>query len=253
MNSTLKIIGLFLAMILLISISTFGFLQGFSSDSGTGLSKNDVEKIVAEYIKGHPEAIIASVTQYQKNSVNLEEQKTQKQVVEKRDIIENDPTSPVIGNKNGDVTLVEFFDYSCGYCKKVFPYVMELIKSDPNLKVVLKEFPILGKSSTLASKAAIAVNIESPEKYLEVHKALMKTRIKDLDGVKKVLAESGVDVEKIVAKMNSDEVNSIINKNRELAGQIGIRGTPAFVIDGQLVPGAIGFDTMKQMVNDARK
>lgn len=251
-SSTLKIVGFFIAFIALISLTTFSLFN--SNDAGAnGLSKSDVEAIVKEYIENNPEVIIDSLNNYQRKAESDRHNDSQSAAKENKELLENDPTSPVAGNVNGDVTIVEFFDYSCGYCKKVQPDVIKLLEEDKNLKVVFKEFPILGNNSTIAAKAAIATHLIQPDKYIDIHNELMEKRISGQEAVLNAAAALGIDKAKLSEKMESDEVQQIIDKNRELAGIVGVRGTPAFTINGQFIPGAIGYNQFKEIIAQARR
>jgi protein-disulfide isomerase len=252
-SSNLKIIGLFIIFVAITVLTTFGLLKDFKSADSSSMTKDEVQAIVKDYIQANPEAIIKSLTEYQQKAQKNQDAEAQKNVISKKDELENDATTPVAGNPKGDVTIVEFFDYSCGYCKKVFPYLTELLKEDPNVKLVLKEFPILGPNSLLASQAALAVNIINPAKYVDFHNALMKERVSGKDAILKIAGDLGLDTAAISAKMDSPEVAAIIEKNRKLAGDIGVHGTPAFVINGEFIPGAIEYDEMKQRVKAARE
>ena len=166
--------------------------------------------------------------------------------------IQNDGYSYVAGNPDGDVTIVEFFDYRCGYCKKSFPDLMKTVEEDGNIRLVLKEFPILGPESILASQAAIAA-IEQ-DKYMELHTALMTSRGGlTIDRIRSIASDVGIDVEKLEADMQSDEVRETVEKNYRLAKQLGIDGTPAFVINEEFIPGLISGAEMKQIVAEVRE
>jgi protein-disulfide isomerase len=252
-SSTLKILGLFLFLVIVISITTFGLLNKTPSvTGGAGMSKEDVQAVVKDFIQNNPEAILKSVNDFQQKSQQQQDASAQKTVTDNRDALENDPSSPVAGNPKGDVTIVEFFDYSCGYCKKVMPAVIKIAEEDKNIKLVFKEFPILGPNSVLASQAALAVHIISPDKYLQFHKALMEGHTSSKESILKIATDMGLKADEISAKMDSPEVQAILAKDKELAGKVGIRGTPAFTINGEFIPGAIDYDTFKEKVKAAR-
>lgn len=250
-SSLLKTVGMFLLVLGLIAVLSFSILK----DSGgvkSGASKEDIEKIVADYIDKNPKLILDSVAKYQQQAMAEEEKKAQGSIKEKLNEIENDPTSPVAGNHKGDVVVAQFFDYSCGYCKKVLPTVVKLAEEDKNIKLVFKELPILGPNSEMSARAALAVNILSPDKYFEFHKKLMGGHISNQDSVDSIAKELGVDVKAMQDKMKSPEVEKIISKNKELAANVGIRGTPAFVVGGELVPGAVDYEALKGLVAKIR-
>lgn len=172
------------------------------------------------------------------------------------DEIFRDPASWVGGNLDGDITLVEFMDYRCGYCKKAFEDVAELIKSDGNIRFVVKELPILGEQSDLTSRFAVAtLQLEGADAYEKVHNALMVMRgDATLDSLTALGTEQGLaDVAAVVARMNAPEVSNVIEANLALAQRMDVNGTPTFVIDKTLVRGYVPLDAMRQIVEGQRK
>lgn len=250
MNSNvLKIAGLAALLLVVTSVSIFSMANG----SSEGLSKDDVTKIVSEYIANNPQAILDSVAGHQQKEAQERSRNAQQQITQKRAEIEDHSTAPFAGNANGDVTIVEFFDYACGYCKRALPDLIKILEEDSGVKVVFKEFPILGPNSVLAAKAALAVHASEPEKYLPFHTALMKTRINGTEGIMKIAKESGVNVEKMSALLDSSEIQKIIEDNYTLGSGVGINGTPAFIINGKFYGGAISYDEFKKSIEEARK
>jgi protein-disulfide isomerase len=155
-----------------------------------------------------------------------------------------------LGNKEGKTVIIEFFDYNCGYCKRSFPELMDLISNDSDIKVILKELPVLGESSILASKYAIAA--QKQNKYFEMHQELInfsgQISTNDIKNISKTI---GINFEQLKTDMNHDETILIIRENYRLADLIGVRGTPAFIINKKLIPGAIGKnDMVKLLKND---
>ncbi len=162
----------------------------------------------------------------------------------------HDAASPVGGNPAGDVTIVEFFDYNCGYCKRVAPNVTALLRTDPNVRVVYKEFAILGPSSVTAAKAALAAHRQG--KYVAFHDALMSSG-RASDGLIAAVAKNlGIDHGKLLKDMEDPEIGGMLQRNYRLATRLGISGTPAFVIGDQIVPGAIGTEELARLVDDER-
>ncbi|WP_207461948.1 DsbA family protein [Azospirillum sp. SYSU D00513] len=211
-----------------------------------------IEGVVRDYLMKNPQIILEAVGALQAREKAAEAERAKESLAANRDALINDPAAPVAGNPRGDVTVVEFFDYQCGYCKAVQADVEQLIKGDGKLRFVFKEFPILGPASVVASKAALASRAQG--KYLEFHNALMSQRGQLDEGVIMRLAKSvGLDTDRLKKDMESAEVTGAIAKNQQLAEELGIRGTPAFVIGDELVPGAIKLDDMKSLVATARK
>jgi protein-disulfide isomerase len=157
----------------------------------------------------------------------------------------------VIGNPNGDVTVVEFFDYRCPYCKSVAAAFVDLYEKDGKVRLVLKEFPILGPESEFAAKAALAAQKQG--KYREFHLAMMSFKGKMTnDDVRQLAAKVGLDVAKLEQDMQDPAITETINRNYALAEALGIKGTPAFIIGNELVPGAITADEMQKRIAAVR-
>ena len=163
-----------------------------------------------------------------------------------KDLIKND--NLYLGNKNGKEIIIEFFDYNCGYCKRSFPEIMELVSENKDIKIILKELPVLGESSILASKASIAS--QKQDKYFEFHQELINfSGLISLIDIKKISKELGINYEQLQKDMNSEETILLINESYRLADLIGVRGTPAFIINNNLIPGAIGKNEMLRFLN----
>ena len=167
-----------------------------------------------------------------------------------KDLVKND--NLFLGNKNGKEIIIEFFDYNCGYCKRSFPEIMELVSENRDIKIILKELPVLGESSILASKASIAS--QKQDKYFEFHQELINfSGLISLIDIKKISKELGINYEQLQKDMNSEETILLINESYRLADLIGVRGTPAFIINNNLIPGAIGKNEMLRFLNKWRK
>tara|TARA_B100001057_G_scaffold127173_1_gene126165 strand:- start:1762 stop:2481 length:720 start_codon:yes stop_codon:yes gene_type:complete len=177
----------------------------------------------------------------------IEEQNNKKNIsLYYEDLIKNE--NLFLGNKNGKDIIIEFFDYNCGYCKRSFPEIMELVSENKNIKVILKELPVLGESSILASKASIAS--QKQNKYFEFHQELINfSGLISLSDIKKISKELGINFEQLQKDMNSDDTILLINESYRLADLIGVRGTPAFIINNDLIPGAIGKNEMLRFLN----
>ncbi len=210
-----------------------------------------IEGVVRDYLLANPDLVVEALNLYQARQEELEAERQMAQVVANRDELLFSPTSPVLGNPEGDVTLVEFFDYQCGYCKRVLDDVFDAVEDDPDLRVVFKEFPILGPASMTAAQAALASRAQGL--YDELHYALMEHRgqLSD-DLIFAIAADVGLDVDQLRIDMQSDEVMGEIRANHALATAIGINGTPAFVIGNEVVPGAVGRDVLEDLIASAR-
>jgi protein-disulfide isomerase len=214
--------------------------------------RQQIEAIIHDYLMQHPDVLIAALHQAEDKMDRDDEAKASQAVAQHRREVFDDATTPVGGNPQGDVALVEFFDYRCPYCKQVEPALESMLKQDPKLRLVYKEFPILGPVSVTAARAALAAQRQG--KYDAFHAAMMAARgnITD-DTVYRVAGSVGLDVEKLKRDMASPEIAQTIKANKQLADALDIRGTPAFVIGDKVVPGAVDLDALKTMVADARK
>jgi protein-disulfide isomerase len=224
-----------------------------AAEALSSAQREQIEAVVREYILKNPEILVESLRGYEEQHKQATEEEAKKAIAANRDALEKNPTSPVAGNPQGDVTIVEFFDYQCGYCKKVLPSVQELLKTDGNVRVVFKEFPILGPDSVIAAQTALAAWKIAPAKYLPFHLALMESRGELDEGrVREIAKKVGLDVEKLEAAKADPEIKATIERNHELARALQINGTPAFIVGGRLVPGAVDLATLREMVGTAR-
>ncbi len=214
--------------------------------------KTAVEKIIHDYFLAHPEFMV-EVLQAAEDKLKAAKAGDVKQsIAARRDELLHDASAPVAGNPAGDVTIVEFFDYRCPYCKQVEPSLEALLKQDPKLRIVYKEFPVLGEASVYATRMALAARKQG--KYLPFHDAMMATKGEiNHEVIERVAKATGVDVEKAKAEMNAPEIDALIKRNYALAQALDINGTPAFVVGDTLVPGATDMAGLRELVAAARK
>ncbi len=225
-----------------------GFAPAQAADPAPVLTKEQVQQIVHDYIMDNPKLIMESVDAYQHKT---EAAHASEGLKKNKDILTKDSTSPEAGNPKGDVTIVEFFDYNCHFCKGAFPAVQSLLEKDKNIRVVFKEFPILGPSSEVASKWALAA--QKQKKYYEFHAAMMNNKEQITDELlEKVAKGVGMDVSKARMDTSSPDVLAQLEKNRVLAGELDIQGTPAFIIGDNVSRGAVPEDIMEQQISDIR-
>jgi len=218
------------------------------------LPTEQVEKIVHDYLLKNPQVVIEAINEYQRIRQEAANAKKKDAMATMSSSLKNNPNDPVIGNPDGDLTVVEFFDYRCGYCKKVFPDVQTLLKTDGNIRYVLKEFPILGEESVYASRAAQAVWLHQTDKYLAFHSAMMLN--KGGLGAQKVMdlaAGVGIDTTALKTQMDDPKIKQAFDASAEQAQALGISGTPAFIFGNDIAPGAVPLATMIDMVVAARK
>ncbi len=214
----------------------------------------DVEQVVAKWIEANPQAIINSVQNMQKKMMEDQMKNAQKNIGQKQNELYNDANSPQYAPDNFDVSVVEFYDYGCGYCKKAQAIVDELIKADPKVRIIYKDFPILGEPSQEMARVSIAVNIIAPNSFRKFHDALMKTNDRGKQAALKAAKSAGVDTKKIeeTLKSEKDKIEKILQDNLTLGSSIGINGTPGFVIGEELIPGAMDVNVFKEKIANLR-
>jgi protein-disulfide isomerase len=211
----------------------------------------EINRLIYDYLMANPEVIVDSVQKLREQEEMSQREQGVKNLLAFRDQLENDPMTPVVGNPNGDITIVEFFDYRCGYCKTTLAVLRKLLAEDSGVRLVLKELPILSTESMIAARAALSADKQG--KYFSFHNALMAARGSlDKEQVMEIAAQSGLDVEKLAIDMATPQVQAQVDANRELAANLNIRGTPTFVIGNQILPGAIDIDALRQIIEMMR-
>jgi protein-disulfide isomerase len=226
-----------------------------SAQSFSDSQRGDIETIIKNYLVAHPEVVEDAMTELSKRQAAADTEKHEATIAKNSDAIFNSPRGVTIGNKDGDVTFVEFFDYNCGYCKRAMADMLDLMKTDPKLKVVLKEFPVLGPGSVEAAQVAVAARMQDPagKKYLEFHQKLLGGR-GQADKARAMAAakDAGFDMARLEKDITSPEVRATIEENFKLAEDMGMNGTPSYVIGKQIVVGAVGLDGLKEKIGIAR-
>ena len=249
---------LLVPIVLIVAVAAwFSFDPGFRN-GGSILNvvvdgpRNTFNGWIRNYLLEHPEVIVESMRRLEERQQATVQGEEQNILAARADEIFRAADSPVGGNPDGDVTMVEFFDYNCPYCRRVAPIMIETEDADPKLRIVYKEFPILGPNSTLAAKAALAVHRQG--KYPAFHKMLMQDRaVVNEKRVMDAAAALGVDVERMKADMRDPEIEAMIDRNLALATALRINGTPGFVIGERILRGATDLKTLQAMISDARK
>lgn len=212
--------------------------------------KNDIRNTVREYLIENPTVIVEALEALQARQQQSAPQAGHNALSAQKSALEDDRRDPSIGNPDATVTVVEFFDYQCPYCKQMAEDLVKLTEEDPDLRIVFKEFPVFGAQSTLATRAALAADKQG--KYQEFHLAVMKLRGAPSESAVFRLADRlGLDEDRLRRDMASEEIESAIQANYRLAQQIGVRGTPAFIVGDQLVPGAMSPEAIRELI--ARK
>jgi protein-disulfide isomerase len=208
--------------------------------------------LIEQYLMADPKVLQRASTALEETLRVEEEERSRLAMASFHDAIFNAPGDIVIGNPEGDVTLVEFFDYNCGYCRTALPDLAVLIEEDPDLKVVLKEFPILSNESIEAARVAVLVG-ESDADYWDFHQALFTSRGKvDKSVALAAAADLGLSPVRLEIEMEQDRVAETIQSSYEIAQALGITGTPTYIIGTEIIPGAIGVDELRTRIADMR-
>jgi protein-disulfide isomerase len=217
--------------------------------------RGEIEGIVKAYLIAHPEVIQEVMTEIEKRQAEAEVEKHKEGVKQYSKVLFYSPRQVTLGNPDGDVTMVEFFDYNCGFCRRALADMLDLMKADPKLRVVLKEFPVLGPGSVEAAQVAVAVRMQDKDgkKYLEFHQKMLTSRGQaDRARALAVAKEVGLDMGRLEKDMASDEVKETIDENLKMAEALGLNGTPSYVIGTDVVVGAVGLTALKEKVAAAR-
>ncbi len=220
--------------------------QSFTEDQ-----KKELEVLFKEFLANHPQEILDSVDNYREEQERKTQQSAEENLKGYMDFFK-DNSLPMAGNPDGDVTVVEYFDYNCGYCHKAFDDIQKILEQDKNVRIIFQEMPILSPSSKLMSTYALAALKQ--DKYFEMHTALMDYRGSQSEQAYADLAQKiGLDMEKLKVDLKSPEIEAAISKAQEMARNLGIRGTPGFIIGEKIYPGYIGLQGMTAAINDARE
>ena len=215
------------------------------------LSDSDVKRLALEAILENPEIIMQAIQLLQQREDQAKAEAIGSVLENQRELLEQDPNAPVIGNPEGDVTVVEFFDYNCPYCKRAAPVVKNVIAGDSDVRVVYREWPILGEGSDFAARAALSSRNQG--KYEEFHWALMGMAGRAEEAsVIQVAEQVGLDIPQLRRDMEAPEIDAHIAASMELSRALGFNGTPSFVIGDALVPGVIEADQMIRLAEEAR-
>ena len=203
-----------------------------------------LNSIIEDFIRNNPEIVRDTLI-----ALAAREEAERKQTGLSK--VRDDRGDPVMGNANGTITLYEFSDYNCGYCKRIFEPIQQLVRNNPDVRLVIKEFPILSQSSLVAAKAAIAAEMQG--KFGDYHIAMMTYRGQITDAVvMRMAAQAGVDIEQLKSDMESPKTMAIIQRTREAAAALEINGTPGLVVGDTVVPGAIGLDELVKLIAEER-
>ena len=218
--------------------------------------KGEIETIIRDYLVSHPEVLQEAIAELDKRQAAADLEKAKAAVAGNAETLFNSTRQVVLGNPKGDVTMVEFFDYNCGFCKRAMADMLQLLKDDPKLRIILKEFPVLGPGSVEAAKVAVAVRMQDKtggKKYLDFHQKLLGGRGQaDKARALAVAKEVGMDMGRLDKDLASEEIKASIDENLKLAETLGLNGTPSYIVGTDVVIGAVGIDALRAKVSTAR-
>ncbi|KPL51218.1 disulfide bond formation protein DsbA [Prosthecomicrobium hirschii] len=251
MKLRLAVLALLAALVL--PFAGWATRPAVAAEALTAQQKTAVEGLIRSYLLEHPELLEEVMTALEKKRADEAALARNQIISEKAGILFNSARQVVLGNPKGDVTVVEFFDYRCGYCKRAHSDMAALLKEDGKIRFVLKEFPVLGPASKEAARVAVAVSRIAPEKYADFHQKLLLGRGEaNLARATEVALAIGIDKARLETEMGSPEIEATLDESYALANGLGLTGTPSYVIGNTVVPGAVGYDQLKQLVSQAR-
>lgn len=234
-----------------------GLILGWSADRSAGaeeakvdLPVEQIETIVREYLLREPEVVFEALQELQRRQAAAAAAEQRAAVIANRTELLNDPAAPVGGAPEASVTLVEFFDYRCAYCRRVVSSMRALLDENPDLRIVFKELPVLGADSVRASKAALASH--NQDGYVPFHFALMTSDDLSMAGIRATAQGVGLDPDQLETDMAAPEIAAAIDANYALASKLGIEGTPAFIVGDELIPGAVEKSRLEELIEQAR-
>ena len=241
----------FLTTLSILAATAAPFTASAAETSFTPDQKTEIEAMIKDYIQTNPSVVMDALEDFRMKELERIEQAAQEKAADITKHFKEDTEHPMTGNPEGDIVVVEFFDYNCGYCKKALTAVQELSEKNDDVKVIFVELPILGESSVTSAQWALAAQKQG--KYFAFHQELMMHRgQKNVTEMKKLAEKIGLDVEQLEKDAEGDAVQEAITKNRELAQEIGVSGTPAFLINDQIVKGFIPYAEMEKVIKDIR-
>ena len=245
----------FRALLALLALTAIAFAAGPGPAQAADLTpaqRQEIDGIIHDYLMKNPQVLIDAIKAAEDKLTHDADAKASQAVSTHRREVFDDPQTPTAGNPKGDVAIVEFFDYRCPYCKKVEPQLEALLKQDPKLRLVFKEFPILGPVSVTAAHAALAAQRQG--KYDAFHDAMMAARGNITDEtVFQVAKAVGLDLGRLKRDMAAPEIGKAITANIKLADALEINGTPTFLVGDRMIPGAVDLDGLQQLVADPGK
>jgi protein-disulfide isomerase len=232
--------------------ATAPMVRGPSPALADTADKAALGRSIREYLIANPEVLVEAMQELERKQDSQRDVVAQKAIRQHENELLRDPDAPVAGNPNGDVTIVDFNDSQCPYCRRAHTVVKSVVAADPKVRLVYKDLPILGEASKIAAFAALASRKQG--KHGDFHDALMQSTGRlDRDRIFELAASVGLDVGQLQKDMEDPAIKQLIDRNMALASALGVRGTPAFVVGNQFAPGAIDAETLRQMIAQARK
>ena len=226
-------------------------LGSASPSPAAEFTEEEIKRLALEAILENPEIVLEAVEILREREAEAASRAKEEVLSNQRNLLENDPNAPEIGNPDGDVTVVEFFDYNCPFCKRASAEVAQLLEKDANVRVVYREWPILSEGSVVAARASLAARNQG--KYQEFHEALMGLKGRaDEASVMRVAKDVGLDLDRLREDMAAPEIDEHLQTTSALAQQLGFNGTPSFVVGDGLAPGFIELNELEAMVAEAR-
>ncbi|CAA7625620.1 Protein-disulfide isomerase [Candidatus Terasakiella magnetica] len=213
-----------------------------------------VKKIVRDYLMEHPEVLGEALEALREKMRVQAEADAHKMLEARKDEILKNADDPQGGNLKGDVTVVEFFDYNCGFCRQTFDPMWDAVKADGKTRVVMKEFPVLGPDSVIAARVALVAKAQSQAKYDEIHRGMMKYRGRlNEEAIFRIARDAGFNVDQLKKDIDGADITRQLKKNAELAHSLEIGATPTFIIGDRIIASALDQSTVKQLIEAARK
>ena len=244
----------FLMVVLFSFLSVLGLATSKAAELTTG-QQNEIKALIRDYLIKNPEIIQEALNELEKRQADQEKANQNKALSEWLPVIMKSGRSTVLGNPKGDVTLVEFFDYNCGYCKRALTDLQKLMDSDKNLRVIIRDFPVLGPDSVESAVVAVAVRQHlSGPKYMEFHVKLLETKGRiGKDRALAVAKEMNVDLQKLQKDMDLPETKAILSETMQIGDALRLQGTPAYLIGEEIVFGAVGYQSLKDAIDSTRR
>lgn len=208
---------------------------------------------IHHYIINHPEVLIESIESMQRKKIEESNKQATDYLLQNRSSIEDEGSPPMFGNKDGDITIVVFYDYNCSFCKQANEIASEILAHDPGAKIVLRPLPILGGTSMYATKIALAVHKISEEKFPLIHNEMIKMNPITEEGVKALLVSNNIDYKIVENELSSFSIKQLIAKNFDLAKSLGIKGAPSYVVNGIFIPGLIDKERFTAIISELRQ